>query len=606
MLPISGFCQTGPGGVGSSTNNVLWLKANEGVYSDGGTTLAASGEDVQQWNDQSGNSKDAVQSTAAYRPNYQIGVLNNFPVIRFTAANADRLLSTMVSSGHAASVWAVVQYSSLPSSKPGIIQAAPSGLAFDDNGYNKVIGLWVSNSSSRAGGQGVQSDGTVIDIPETSALSANTFYLLNTLYDGAGSIDQYVNSAAAGTASYNGTLDGWSDFGIGAQGTQSWHGDIAEVIVFNSLVNGTQKIIIDNYLSAKYNIPLSSNDYYAQDEAANGNYDFEVAGIGQAISSGAHTDAQGGMVRMLNPTGLTLTDTELYVWGHDNAPATASNTTDVPVAEGVEARFERVWRGTETGTVTGVDVHFDLTGLGPVMATDLVLLIDTNNDGAFADETKLGGGVVGAATLVSGNEYAFTAVAGLNDNIRFTLGTTNKAQTPLPIELVEFSAAPDGKKVKLTWSTASEKNNDYFTIERSYKGKDWAEVKKVPGAGNSSSPLHYLAWDYAPSRGSVYYRLKQTDFDGTSTFSNMKVVHFQYKSDVKVYPNPAKRQLHIELSNTASAEVALANSLGQRINLRSAVSSDKITFNTSGLAKGIYFLRILVGGKAETKKVIIH
>ena len=405
LFSVSAFCQTGPAGVGNSTSNVLWLRADKGVFSDGGTTLATSGEDVQQWNDQSGNGKNAVQLKIENRPAYQTVVLNGLPVIRFTAANADRLLSTTVSTGNAASVWAVAQYASLPSAMPGVIQAAPAGLAFDDNGFHKVIGLWASSSNSRAGGQGVQSDQTVKTISQTSTLSSNIPYSLNTIYDGVSSINQYVNGAAAGNASYDGTLGDWSDFGIGAQGAESWNGDIAEVIVFNALLNDTQKILIDNYLSAKYNIPLSSHDYYTQDEAINGNYDFEVAGIGQLISSDAHADAQGGMVRILNPTGLTLNDTEFYIWGHDNAPAKATNTSDIPAAEGIEARLERIWRGSETGTVIQFDVWFDLSGLGPVTASDLKLLIDTNNDGAFADETSLGGGVVGGATLVSGILY---------------------------------------------------------------------------------------------------------------------------------------------------------------------------------------------------------
>lgn len=576
------------------------------MYSDGGTTPATLGEDVQQWNDQSGNGKHAVQATVENRPAYQTEVLNSFPVIRFTAANADRLLSTTVSPGNTASVWAVVQYASLPSAMPGILQGAPAGLAFDDNGFNKVIGLWANSSNSRAGGQGVQSDQTVQDISQTSTLSANTPYLLSTLYDGVSVINQYVNGAAAGNASYDGTLRDWSDLGIGAQGTQNWDGDIAEVIVYNSLLDDTQKILIDNYLSAKYNFPLSTHDYYIQDDAINGNYDFEVAGIGQFVSSGAHKEAQGGMVRILNPMGLTLNDTELYIWGHDNAPAEATNTSDIPAAEGVEARLERVWRGSETGTILEFDVWFDLSNLGPVTASDLRLLIDTDNDGAFADESSLGGGIVGGATLISGNVYEFVDITGLNDNIRFTLGTANKTQTPLPIELVGFRATPNSGKVKLAWTTASEKNNAFFTLERSLNAKSWTEFKTVPGAGNSSSTLHYVEWDHSPLFGLAYYRLKQTDFDGTTTYSKIETVDFQAGLAVNVYPNPATNQLHVELNNISNMKVSLTNNVGQTIDLRPLVLSDKTTFNTSGLAKGVYFLRIFLSGRTVIKKVIIH
>jgi hypothetical protein len=101
------FGQTGPGGVGNSSTNVLWLSADSQVFSDAGVTPAANTNNVGQWNDRSGNGRNAAHATVAERPNYQTGVLNGLPVIRFTAANGDRLLSTSVSSGNAASVWAV-------------------------------------------------------------------------------------------------------------------------------------------------------------------------------------------------------------------------------------------------------------------------------------------------------------------------------------------------------------------------------------------------------------------------------------------------------------------------------------------------------------------
>lgn len=608
LIPSFSFCQTGPGGVGGPINNVLWLQGSKGVFSDGGITLAASGEDVQQWNDQSGNSKDAIQSVAEYRPNYQSGVLNGFPAIRFTATNADRLLSTTVSTGNAASVWVVAQYSSLTTGRSGIIQAAPAGLAFSGDEFDKVIGLWVESTDSRAGGQGVQSDLTVKSLSQTTTLSANTSYLFNNLYDGNSSINQFINGGTAGSVSYDGTLSDWSDFGIGAQGTESWNGDIAEVIVYASALNDTQKVIIDNYLSAKYDIPLNAHDYYSQDNTINGDYDFDVAGIGQLISSSAHADAQGGMVRILNPLGLTINDTEFYLWGHDNAPARASNTTDIPTGEeGVEARLERVWRGSESGTILEFDIRFDLSGLGPVTPSDLRLLIDTNNNGAFDDETSLGGGVVKGATLVGDNVYEFSSVTSLNNDIRFTLGTINKSQTPMPVELVRFNAIQDGRKVKLEWTTASEKNNDYFTIERSLDGKSWEGLRKIYGAGNSSSDLHYVGWDDSPSFGLIYYRLKQTDFDGSFTYSSIEIVHFQYEEKIKIYPNPVRNQLHVEWNMIEKPGIVLETFLGQIIDLRPLVSSNnKIVFNTSYLAKGVYLLKIIAGSRIQTKKVIIN
>ncbi len=87
-------------------------------------------------------------------------------------------------------------------------------------------------------------------------------------------------------------------------------------MVFGTNVNAAQRIIIDNYLSAKYNIPLTSGKIYTQDDPANGNYDFDVAGIGRIDANDINADAKGaGMVEMLNPSNLA--DNEFLFWGDD-------------------------------------------------------------------------------------------------------------------------------------------------------------------------------------------------------------------------------------------------------------------------------------------------
>jgi hypothetical protein len=78
------YSQTGPGGVGSSTNNSLWLRADAGTFSDAGSTPALNNVRVQQWNDQSGNARNASQSTLLNRPFFHLNVNNGRPALRFT------------------------------------------------------------------------------------------------------------------------------------------------------------------------------------------------------------------------------------------------------------------------------------------------------------------------------------------------------------------------------------------------------------------------------------------------------------------------------------------------------------------------------------------
>src|SRR5690606_17561572 len=132
---------------------------------------------------------------------------------------------------------------------------------------------------------------------------------------------------------------------------------------------------------------LTENDIYQWDDAANGNFDFDVAGIGRVDGLNMHTDAQGtGIVRMFNASGLH--DDEYLMWGHDNGPM-VTVTTDVP--PGVQGRLSRVWRVSETNgagvaaNVGTIDIQFDLSGLEPITASDLRLLIDHDGDGIFSE-----------------------------------------------------------------------------------------------------------------------------------------------------------------------------------------------------------------------------
>lgn len=92
----------------------------------------------------------------------------------------------------------------------------------------------------------------------------------------------------------------------------------------------------------------------------------------------------------------------------------------------------------------------------------------------------------------------------------------------LPIELTRFNAERDGDYVNLTWITATERNNDYFTVEQSENGFDFVVVGYMNGAGNSSTPLAYKLIDSSPTIDKIsYYRLKQTDYDGVFTYSDI-------------------------------------------------------------------------------------
>ena len=114
---------------------------------------------------------------------------------------------------------------------------------------------------------------------------------------------------------------------------------------------------------------------------------------------------------------------------------------------------------------------------------------------------------------------------------------------PLPIELLSFTAKmrENERKADLNWSTASEANNDYFTIERSSNGEDWMEIVQVDAAGNSNAKIDYHEVDANPLFGVSYYRLKQTDFNGDYTYSPVAKLSQYDIEAIEMYPNPVDK-----------------------------------------------------------------
>ena len=187
----------------------------------------------------------------------------------------------------------------------------------------------------------------------------------------------------------------------------------------------------------------------------------------------------------------------------------------------------------------------------------------------------------------------------------------------LPIKLVSFNARLDDEIVKLSWTTASEINNDYFTVERSIDGILFEEIIRKNGSGNSTSTLFYFDNDLNPLNGYSYYRLKQTDYDGHFSYSDIKSVFIKFKpvdgdelQIISVSPNPFTQNLNLNFlaKSIVTAEIMLVNSSGQ------TVLKDKIQttegFNTyqfsskHNLNKGIYFVYLLCNDQKIIQKVI--
>lgn len=591
------FAQTGPGGVGNSSANIFWFDANKGV--------STTGPNVTAWADQSGNGLTASPPAANARPTLVTSSVNGYPSIDFDGTN-DQL--------HVADA-ALIDLTTWHFFIVPIVDGAKDYNAWLTKGVdgNENYEL-LSYSTNNIHAPIYWSDGTrTFPSAGNNQLNTSTFEIIEYSYTSSVGRDLYRNYTSIYTDNESKTPStNAHPLYIGNEnGTSRFiDGDLAEVIGFNIVLNSAQRIIVNNYLAAKYNRTLGSNDLYTMDNAGNGNFDHDVAGIGRVNASNIHDDSQGsGIIRINNPRGLG--NNEFLFWGHDNAATISTYTTDVPT--GVSSRMARVWRASETGEVGNVDISIDLTGLGSVTASDLRLFIDTDNDGVFTDETAISG-----ATALGGNVYQWTNV-DIDNNQRFSFGTINNSTTPLPVELISFYAQQVKNDVQLNWTTATEKNNRRFELEKSINGIDFKLLSShnslAPG-GNSLSELNYSATDPEPTAGSTYYRLKQTDNDGSYKYSSVITFSYEKENNVRfvVFPNPNKGEFFVDFSgieNEHEVSIEIRDLKGKTIYSHEFVSQSEIT-NTVEIIpnerpeRGEYLVVFYFEGIQRTAKIVVQ
>jgi hypothetical protein len=124
-------------------------------------------------------------------------------------------------------------------------------------------------------------------------------------------------------------------------------------------------------------------------------------------------------------------------------------------------------------------------------------------------------------------------------NSFFTLANPPGGGNPLPIQMSSFSALLQNKKVNVNWTTQTEVNNDFFTVERSADNVAFTPIGTVDGSGNSSETRNYAFTDNQPLKGVSYYRISQTDYDGRVSRTNAVAVNNKVSLSFAIYPNPA-------------------------------------------------------------------
>lgn len=173
--------------------------------------------------------------------------------------------------------------------------------------------------------------------------------------------------------------------------------------------------------------------------------------------------------------------------------------------------------------------------------------------------------------------------------------------TPLPIELINFYGERiNNSSAYIRWTTKSEINNDYFTLYRSTDAYSWKKIDKIKGAGNSSEEIAYAYTDWTIDRGINYYKLEQTDYDGTSTFSEIIAIENEVDDNrILIYPNPVQNHVEI-LASTHIESLEVINGMGNVVFYQDQINQKSFSVDLSFLAPTVYILRL------KTSKEVSH
>ena len=402
---------TGPAGVGSRGTNPLWLPAD--------AIRASNGTSVVTWSDQSGNANDA--SATGTGPTYRSSGFGGQPALEFSG---NRLTGSLTKID-AVSVFVVGSFSS----NSGVLEV------YDDvSGYRNLVD--VNGSGSVRYGTDTNNSTGFFNPGLEFVTGTGRSGIYAAVHQG-----ESVTLASDGTPS-SGSLDGadransfviGDDQGGGDEDRPRLSGDVAEVIVYNTALNVTQRTIVENYLAAKYGVGSLNVDVYSSS-----NYTQDVFGIGRAGANDYHQAAQSAGLRLDSKTGL---DNDDYLLAGHNVASNSLDSSDVGGLGSHPARSDRVWfvDKTDPGNDLVVDVRFDLSEMGlsgQVTSTEDYALIRSSSSAPFSwNKVRQQADAVG-----NSDQITFRDVS-LNDGEYYTVMTEDQTQSELDSRALVITGA---------------------------------------------------------------------------------------------------------------------------------------------------------------------
>ncbi|MBA2421849.1 MAG: hypothetical protein H0V61_01300, partial [Chitinophagales bacterium] len=494
-----------PGGV--ATNLRLWLKADEG------TSCTTDGCAVSTWTDQAGIN-NGTQSSTSLKPSFQNNIIDNLnynPSISFDGINDYFIVSDFSSgftnSGH---IFLVVH-------NPGayILREILDYKLSEGSNFPYDDGLYYLDFITTAG-----------SAAPADFIASNPFVFNSMATSNPKTASHFFNGTSALTTTETGFNDvtladmriGDGDFTSIFTTSLPFKGKVAEAIAYNTNLTSTNRQKVETYLAIKYGITLS-NDYLN----TSGVITYDVSSYSKNIIGIAREDdedllqkqshslddttriymnglASDNLANTTAPSEFGANDVSVLT-GHDNGKMCSTPAALSEKPSTVYSRLEREWKISSHNFTGLFNMDFKLNGCAmpsAVTASDLRLLVDA--DGNFSNAT-----MYSEANGLSFNySDGIISVLGIStfhipaNSVKYISIASAFPTTILPIELIDFNASSENSVVKISWSTQSEYQNDYFIVQRSTDANLWESILYEDGVGNSNVINHYEAWDDHP------------------------------------------------------------------------------------------------------------